>query len=94
MHTTVAMSLRVIVFILKALCFLLAALFIFLIVYAQLNCSIFPSIGYQCHGPDLDIWMLPFFYAPLGIPTLLASIGILIVGVVRRWRRSRGKTSA
>ena len=72
--------------ILKALCFMLAVGWLALIVIAQQTCSILPSIGHQCHGPEGDIWMLPFFYGIIGLPALIASIIIIILAVVRRSR--------
>jgi hypothetical protein len=72
--------------ILKALCFTLAFGWLALIVIAQDTCSILPSIGHQCHGPDGDIWMLPFFLGIIGLPALIASIIIIIVAAVRRSR--------
>lgn len=72
--------------ILKALCFALALGWLALIVLAQQTCSIFPSIGHQCHGPDGDVWMLPFFLGIIGLPALMASIIIIIVAAVRRSR--------
>jgi hypothetical protein len=72
-----------IAFILKALCLMLAAVFVLLIVSAQLNCSQIASIGHQCYGPAGDVWMIPFFFAPIGIPALIGSIVISIVSVRR-----------
>jgi hypothetical protein len=72
--------------ILKALCFALALGWLALIVLAQQTCSILPSIGHQCHGPDGDVWMLPFFLGIIGLPALIASIIIVIVAAVRRSR--------
>jgi hypothetical protein len=70
-------------FILKTLCFLAAGVFVLLITAAQQTCSLIPSIGHQCHGSDGDIWMLPFFFAPIGIPALIAAIAISIVAARR-----------
>jgi hypothetical protein len=62
----------------------LAALWLLLIAYAQLHCSIFESIGTQCRGPELDVWMLPLFTAPIGG---LAVLGFIFKGLVWRFRR-------
>jgi hypothetical protein len=70
----------------KVLCFALALGWLALVVIAQRTCSIFPSIGHQCHGPEGDIWMPPFFYSLLGLPALIASIVIVTNAVVRRAR--------
>jgi hypothetical protein len=64
----------------------LAALFLFTIFFAQTQCSIFPSFGTQCHGPEGDIWMLPFFFAPFGIPLTIVSIIFITRQVMRRVR--------
>jgi hypothetical protein len=77
---------RVFANILKALCIALALGWLALIVAAQQTCSILPSIGHQCHGPDGDVWMLPFFLAIIGLPALIASIIIAIFAVVLRSR--------
>jgi hypothetical protein len=75
---------RVITIALKVFCFALALGWLALIFAAQSTCSIFPSIGHQCHGPDGDIWMLPFFYGIIGLPALIASIVIVVIAMVRR----------
>jgi hypothetical protein len=68
----------------KILCVMVAAIYVLLIVAAELTCSIVPSIGNQCHGPDGDVWMAPFFLAPIGIPALIGSVVIFIIMAVRR----------
>jgi hypothetical protein len=60
-----------------------AALWIFLIGIAQKNCSLLPSIGNQCRGPELDVWMLPFFTAPFGGVAVLT---LIIIGFFRLFR--------
>jgi hypothetical protein len=72
--------------ILKALCYAVALGWLALIVAAQETCSILPSIGHQCHGPDGDVWMLPFFLGIIGLPALIASIIIVVVSAIRRSR--------
>lgn len=72
-----------IAFSLKVLCLIVAAVFVLMIVSAQLTCSIIPSIGNQCHGPDGDVWMPPFFFAPIGIPALIGSIAIFVMAYTR-----------
>jgi hypothetical protein len=70
-------------FILKALCFIAAAVFVLTIASAQLECSVIPSISRQCHSSDGDVWMMPLFFAPIGIPALIATIAIFILAVRR-----------
>jgi hypothetical protein len=70
-------------FVLKALCFIAAAVFVLAVVSAQLSCSQIASIGHQCGGSDGIVWVLPFFFAPIGIPALVGSIVISIVSVRR-----------
>jgi hypothetical protein len=62
--------------ILKVLSFLAALAWFGLIVVAQQSCSIIPSVGHQCNGPEGDVWTLPFFYSVIGPPALIASITI------------------
>jgi len=69
---------------LKVLCFALALGWLALIFVAQSTCSILPSTGHQCHGPEGDIWMLPFFYGIIGLPALLASLIIIVIALMRR----------
>jgi hypothetical protein len=78
---------RVFANVLNALCIALALGWLALIVAAQQTCSILPSIGHQCHGPEGDVWMLPFFLGIIGLPALIASI-IIIIGAAVRRRRS------
>ena len=76
--------LRIVIIALKVICFALALGWLALIFIAQSACSILPSIGHQCLGPDGDIWMLPFFYRVLGLPALIASIIIIVIALMRR----------
>lgn len=71
----------------NAIFILVAALFVLTIVWAQLVCSLIPSIGRQCRGPELDTWMVPFFLAPFGVPALISSLALLFGG-----RRSSGRS--
>jgi hypothetical protein len=79
--------LRAIAQIIKILCLVVTAIFVLLIVAAQLECSQFKSIGHQCAGPDGDIWMMPFFFSLIGIPALIGSIAIFIRMLLRRKRQ-------
>ena len=63
---------------------ILAAIWVLLIAYAQLTCSLFPSIGTQCHDPRLDVWRLPLSTAPIGGFALL---GVTLMSVVAMFRR-------
>ncbi|MEH2513432.1 hypothetical protein V1291_004786 [Nitrobacteraceae bacterium AZCC 1564] len=72
----------------KILCFALGWTYALLIAGAQFSCSIIPSIGHQCNGPEADVWMVPFFLAPIGLPLLIASIVMSIMKVIRRPRGS------
>jgi len=77
----------------NAIFLIVAGLFILTIVWAQLVCSLIPSIGTQCRGPELDAWMVPFFLAPLGVPALISSLALLI-GASRRRSTVRRTASA
>lgn len=70
-------------------CFVVAggAIYIQLLVWAQTECSIFPSFGHQCHGPEGDVWMLPFFFAVVGVPLVIGATIILL------WQGLRGLTA-
>jgi hypothetical protein len=63
---------------LKCLTLLSAAVFLFVVVFAQFTCPLIAGFGTQCHDPRLDIWMLPFFFAPIGIPAVVASVKMLM----------------
>jgi hypothetical protein len=76
---------KIIIWILKWICFLVAILWLGLIAFAQYNCSIIPSVGHECHGQgDGDIWLLPIFYGQIGLPAFIASILIIIVPKILR----------
>ncbi len=62
----------------KAVCFLVAVIFVALIALAQSGCPFM-----ACHGPEGDGWMLPFFFAPVGLPGLIACILFAVSGLVR-----------
>ena len=49
--------------------FVAAALFIVTLVVGQRGCPI-PT----CRGPEGDAWMPAFFFAPIGLPALVASV--------------------
>jgi hypothetical protein len=49
--------------------FVAAAIFIVMLVGAQMGCPI-PT----CKGPEGDAWMPAFFFAPFGLPALVMSI--------------------
>jgi hypothetical protein len=70
-----------------------AGLFLLTVVWAQFVCSLIPSVGTQCRGPELDAWMLPFLLAPFGVPALISSIAIL-VGAGRRLSMMRSRRAA
>ena len=76
--------LRIVIIALKVICFALALGWLALIFIAQSTCSILPSVGHQCHGPEGDVWMLPFFYGIIGLPALIASIIIIVIALMRR----------
>jgi hypothetical protein len=62
----------------KWICFLLAALWLGLIVWAQSECPInSPSVG-ECRLGGSDIWLLPVLFSPIGGLAVVASIIILI----------------
>jgi hypothetical protein len=75
---------KIIIRILKGACFLLAVLWLGLIVWAQSECPInSPPVG-ECRMGGGDIWLLPILYSLVGIPAVIASIIIVIVAMVRR----------
>lgn len=76
-------------FVLKTLCFVIATVFVLLIVSAQLSCSQIASIGNKCYGSEGIVWVLAFFFAPIGIPALIGSIVISVVSVRRYIARRR-----
>jgi hypothetical protein len=82
---------KIIIRILKGICFLFAVLWLVLIGIIQSTCSAFPSVvGPRCHDTGYaDIWFLPIFFSPIGIPAVVASIIIIIVAMVRRKRLKR-----
>jgi hypothetical protein len=51
---------------------------------AQTTCSLIQSIGPHCTGGKGEIWMLPIFTAPFGIPALIASVVIVGAAVTRK----------
>jgi hypothetical protein len=62
--------------------------YISLVAWAQSHCSIFPSFGHQCRGGgELDIWMVPFFFAILGVPLVIASLVIVGREILRAKQR-------
>lgn len=60
----------------------IAASWLLLIAFAQLNCSIFPGIGNQCSHGGGEIWLLPIMYSPIGG---LGLIVWLVITAVRRY---------
>jgi hypothetical protein len=68
----------------KVVCFLVAALFVGLIVLADSACPLM-----RCNGPEGDGWMLPFFFAPIGIPGFIASLIFLAKGIAVFGRKRR-----
>ena len=45
------------------------------VLWAQSQCSI---IGTQCHGPDGDVWVLPLFLTPIGLPAVVISVFLIV----------------
>jgi hypothetical protein len=43
----------------------------------------------RCNGPEGDGWMLPFFFAPIGIPGFIASLIFLAKGIAVFGRKRR-----
>jgi hypothetical protein len=64
----------------RMLVYAAAALFVVSLIFAQQACSIFPSFGHQCNGPEGDAWMLPFILAPIGLPAMIAALVFMIRG--------------
>jgi hypothetical protein len=72
----------------KWICFLLAALWLGLILWAQSECPInSPPVG-ECRLGGSDIWLLPALFSPIGGLAAVASI-IIIVAMVHRKRLNR-----
>jgi hypothetical protein len=65
--------------ILKWICFLVALAWLAMIVFVQISCPI-----QTCVGQESAAWMAPIFYGAVGLPALIASIVIIVVGIVRR----------
>ena len=61
------------------------AMFLLLIAYAQSACPLT-----RCSGERGDVWMLPFFAAPIGVPVIILAIilSIITAVTVARGRRS------
>jgi hypothetical protein len=78
---------------LKALCFIVALAWLGVVFYAQQTCSILPFIGHQCHGPDIDVWILPIVYGLIGLPALVLSAVIIVIAAIERPRRNAGTTN-
>ncbi|MCW2274297.1 hypothetical protein GJ654_09605 [Rhodoblastus acidophilus] len=57
-----------------------AALFVLTLIFAQATCSPFASSSRACNGPEGDVWMLPFFLAPVGLPAVVAAIVFMVRG--------------
>jgi len=66
--------------------FVAAALFIVMLVGAQSACPLL-----KCKGPDGDVWMPPFFFAPIGFPALVMS-GLFVARKI--WPNSRALSLA
>ncbi len=58
-------------------CLVAAVFYLLTIVWAQLNCSLIPAIGRRCGATEIDVWMIPFFLAPIGIPAIIGVISML-----------------
>lgn len=68
---------RVIYFVFISVLIVAATIWIVLIGIAQSHCPLYSN---RCSGPDLDIWMLPFFTAPVGG---IAVLCLIVVGLAR-----------
>jgi hypothetical protein len=64
-------------------CLLTAASYLLTIAWAQANCSLLPVLGRQCNGPDRDVWMIPLFLAPIGIPAVIG-VAVMLWGPRRQ----------
>ena len=58
-------------------CLAAAVFYLLTILWAQLNCSLIPAMGRGCGGSELDVWMVPFFLTPIGIPAIVGVISML-----------------
>jgi hypothetical protein len=71
----------VVMFVAKALCFAMAAVFVISILFAQSKCPLYPANS--CNGLG-DIWVIPLMLAFLGIPALTGCILIIISAMKAR----------
>lgn len=71
-----------------ALVFLVAGTYIWLVYFAQSTCSIIPNFGNKCSGPEGDIWMLPFFVAPVCLPIVALAMFLAVRSLWRHMRKS------
>jgi hypothetical protein len=80
--------LKAIVMIIQAILIVLGVAYTYFLVSALLTCSPIPSIiGTHCSGEKVNVWVPVIFGAPVGIPALLLTIAMLVVGLRRLLRR-------
>lgn len=72
---------KLLILLCKIACFFCAALFLAMIAMANAACPML-----RCNGPEGDGWMLPFLFAPIGIPALIGTV-VLTAGLIRRQLR-------
>jgi hypothetical protein len=61
------------------------AMFLLLVAYAQSACPLS-----RCNGENGDVWMLPFFAAPIGVPAIILTI---ILAIITALMAARGRRS-
>jgi hypothetical protein len=69
--------------IVRTIIVIIAVCWMFVLLQAQLTCSMIPSIGPHCTDGKGDIWMLPIFTAAFGIPALIGCLVILVMAIRR-----------
>ncbi len=68
---------KIILLILEWVCFLVALLWLGLVVFAFYECN-------GCRGPAGDVWLAVLLYGVVGLPAVVISIIILIIGLINR----------
>ena len=64
---------KIILLVLEWICFLVAILWLGLVAFAFYECN-------GCRGPAGDVWLAVLLYGVVGLPAVLTSIIILIIG--------------
>ncbi|MBR1222976.1 hypothetical protein JQ557_33595 [Bradyrhizobium sp. U87765 SZCCT0131] len=84
---------RLLLLLLKGLVVLVALLWLITVGVAESNCSLLPGGAQRCGGGMGDIWVIPIFSAPIGIPAVIGA-AVIIISAARRRRPLQGDRSA